>query len=343
MKKFLVAFLFVVAILGVFGFQKYKAFLMPNVPENLSQQFVQIPSESTFDEVVKLLHSQGFINEKASFVEVAERLKYKREKMRAGRFKIKQNWNNLTLVRHLRGGKQEPIKLVLSHARLLEDIAGKAAKFIEADSSEIFKAFSNPEIQKKYNRTIETFPALFIPNTYEFFWNTSAESFIERMAKENTAFWNKNDRLAKAKKMNLSPNEVYTLASIVERETNQNSEKPRMAGVYYNRLKIEMPLQADPTCVFATRDFAAKRVLNYHKNFKSPYNTYMVKGLPPGPISMASIPSIDAVLNHEKHKYLYFCAKPDDSGFHSFAKTLSQHNVNARKYHQALNKRGTFR
>lgn len=339
LKSFLAALLCAVLVMGYFGYQKYQAFFLPNVPLELESEYVHIPTGASFEDVLQILESQGFIKDRASFIEVAERLKYKKEKMRSGRYKIENGINNLALVRHLRGGKQAPVDVILTNARLLEEIAGKVSKFIEPDSATLYKSFSNPENLKKYGYTIETVPALFIPNTYELFWNTSADGFMERMNKENGIFWKKNDRLAKAEKLKLSPTEVYTLASIVEKETNQNSEKKRMAGVYYNRLEIGMLLQADPTCVFATKDFAVRRVLNYHKNFDSPYNTYVYKGLPPGPISMASMPSIDAVLNHEKHKYLYFCAKPDGSGFHSFAKNLAQHNVNAKAYHRSIRNR----
>ncbi len=342
-KKILIGLLILGAVVGVFGYQKYKAFFVANVPSELKKNFIEIPTGSTFDQITESLVNQGFIKDEVSFEEVSERLKYKREKMRTGRFKIEPGWSNVDLVRHLRNGKQEPVKVVLTHARLLENIAAKVSRFIEPDSATILRTFMDKEVQKKYGYTTETLPSFFIPNTYEFFWNTSAEGFMERMKKENDKFWKKENRLEKAKKIDLTPNEVYTLASIVEKETNQNSEKKRMAGVYYNRLKIDMPLQADPTLVFATRDFTAKRVLNKHKNIDSPYNTYKYTGLPPGPISMASIPSIDAVLNHEQHKYLYFCAKPDGSGFHDFAKTLAQHNVNARNYHRELNRRGQYR
>lgn len=342
-KKILIGLVLLVLIGGVFGYGKYKAFFAPNVPSSLKKEFLEIPTGSTFEQISESLVNQGFILEKASFEEVAEQLKYKREKMRTGRFEIEPGWSNVDLVRHLRNGKQVPVKVVLTHARLLENIAATVSRFIEPDSLTILKTFMNREVQEKYGFTTETLPSFFIPNTYEFFWNTSAEGFMERMKKENDAFWEKGNRLEKAKNLDLSPTEVYTLASIVEKETNQNAEKKRMAGVYYNRLKIDMPLQADPTLVFATRDFAAKRVLNKHKNIDSPYNTYKYTGLPPGPIAMASIPSIDAVLNHEKHKYLYFCAKPDGSGFHDFAKTLAQHNVNASNYHRELNRRGQYR
>jgi UPF0755 protein len=180
---------------------------------------------------------------------------------------------------------------------------------------------------------------MFIPNTYEFYWNTSAEKFVEKMAEEYKNFWNE-DRKAKAEKMGLTQSEVSTLASIVEQETQKNDEKARIAGVYINRINIGMPLQADPTVVFAVGDFTIKRVLNSHLRIDSPYNTYLYAGLPPGPICIPSVSSIDGVLNYEKHNYLYFCAKEDFSGYSNFASTLSQHNVNAQKYHRALRKAG---
>jgi UPF0755 protein len=171
------------------------------------------------------------------------------------------------------------------------------------------------------------------------YWNTDAPGFLAKMVKEHDAFWAKNNRQAKAKAQGLSTQQVYILASIVERETNAVSEKPTIAGVYLNRLKIDMKLQADPTSVFATRDFATRRVTDFHTGFDSPYNTYMYKGLPPGPISMASIPSLDAVLNPEQHRYLYFCAKPDESGTHAFAETFAAHKINAERFQQYVRTR----
>ena len=223
---------------------------------------------------------------------------------------------------------------------MIENVAAKAARFIEPDSVDLLIAFRNPINLEKYGFTEETLMSLFIPNTYEFFWNTSPEAFLERMKKEHDKFWEQNNRLKKAEKLGLKPAEVYTVASIVEKETLQNSEKKRMAGVYLNRLEINMKLQADPTSVFATKDFTTKQVTDYHTNFDSPYNTYRYAGLPPGPIAMASIASIDAVLNREDHKYYYFCAKGDGSGLHNFAKNLNGHNQNVRIYKSNLRKRG---
>jgi UPF0755 protein len=181
---------------------------------------------------------------------------------------------------------------------------------------------------------------IFIPNTYEMFWNATPKQFVEKMLKEHDKFWEKDNRKAKADALAMNPEQVYSLASIVEKETNNVEEKPRVAGAYLNRLRINMKLQADPTCVFASKDFLTRRVTQKHLTFDSPYNTYLHTGLPPGPISIASISSIDAVLNYEKHNYLYFCAKPDNIGTHSFAETFPQHQVNVNKYIEWLTRRG---
>lgn len=332
--------LLVLSLLAAFiAYRKYQDFIKPNVPAVLRDSFLCIPTHTSFDAAVEMMDSLGFLLDTISFRKVAERLQYKKPILRAGRFKIEPGWNNLHLVRHLRSGEQAPVNVVLTTERLLEDIAQKVARFIEADSAQLMALFMEERYLDSIHYSKETLMALFIPNTYQFYWNTSPRRFMERMLREHEIFWQKENRIEKARQLEMTPVEVYTLASIVERETNRNEEKARMAGVYLNRLRINMLLQADPTSVFATRDFAATRVLDYHKNFDSPYNTYKYPGLPPGPISSASIASIDAVLNAESHDYLYFCAKPDGSGLHSFAKTLAQHNVNAALYRQSLNER----
>lgn len=340
MKKIVGVLAILAIIAGIIGFQKYQAYWSPNVRSNLENNTLEIPTGSSFSEVVYLLDSNGFLKDTSSFMEVAHQLSYVKPTMRSGRYKIQENWNNLSLVRHLRNGKQETIKLILTNARLPEEIAGKAASFIECDSLDIWELFQDENYLKKIGYTPETITSLFIPNTYDFFWNTSAEGFVERMVKENEKFWSKENRREKAAALKMTPAEVYTLASIVEKESNYNPEKPRIAGVYLNRIRIGMPLQADPTSVFARRDFTTKRVTDYHTTFDNPYNTYVYTGLPPGPIAMASISSLDAVLNHENHKYLYFCALGDGSGTHAFAKTLTQHNRNASIYRQNLRNRG---
>lgn len=336
--------LLVLLILGIGAsilvYSYYEKAFAPNVPANLENQYIKIPTNSSYEEVLALLRNGGFIIDENSFEIIAKRMNYKRTTMRSGHFKIEPNWSNYKLIGHLRGGAQTPVKVILNNERLLEDVAGKVAGFIEPDSASLLAYFKDSKFLKESGYTEETLMTTFIPNTYELYWNSSPEKFMARMIKEHDKFWAKNTRKAKAKALDLSPKEVYTLASIVERETLLKSEKPRMAGVYHNRLKIGMPLQADPTSVFARRDFDTPRVTDYHTKFDSPYNTYMYAGLPPGPISMASISSIDGVLNREEHKYLYFCALGDGSGQHAFAKTLSQHNQNARNYRANLHKRG---
>jgi len=340
-KKIISIGLILIGLVGLgLVYQKYQVFYGPNVPQTLESEFAYIPTGTTFRQLPRLLYQSGFLKDTATFLETAKWMKYDQSKVRAGRFKITPGWSNQALIRHLRSGQQAPVKVILTTARVLEDVAQKAGKFIEADSAALMAVFEDTSYLKTLGYSPETLMSLFIPNTYEFFWNTSGKAFLERMVKEHDKFWSKNGRLDKARALNMTTVEVYTLASIIEKETNQNSEKKRMAGVYLNRLKKGMLLQADPTCVFATRDFLATRVTDYHTTFDSPYNTYLYTGLPPGPIAMASIASIDAVLNAENHNYLFFCAKGDGTGLHAFAKTLRGHNQNVARYKRNLRQRG---
>jgi UPF0755 protein len=342
MRKQLFLGFIALLLLGILlAWKPIKAIFLDGVPSQLGQNVVQIPTGSSFEEVATLLSSGGFVTDKESFTWLAEKMNYVKTEMRPGRFVIKAGWSNRDLIKHLRAGKQEPVALVFTtNERLLEDIAGKAARFIESDSLTILKTLTDRSYIEYLGFTPETFISTFIPNTYELFWTSTPRQLVERMVKEQKAFWAKGDRLAKAAALNLTPEQVYTVASIVERESNNSAERPTIGGVYLNRLKIGMKLQADPTCVFATRDFGARRVTEYHIMYPSPYNTYLNVGLPPGPISMASISSIDAVLNRADHGYLYFCAKPDNSGTHAFAETYAGHNVNVAKFRvwQAMNK-----
>ena len=332
-----------VLVAGFFGYEKYQEVFGPSVPSNLTDSFVEIPTNSSFEEVVSILQSKDLIKKESAFRWIAEYMKYPRSSMRAGRFEIQPDWSNYDLIRHLRGGKQIPVDLVFNHAWKIENVAGKVAQFIEPDSAAIAALLTDKDYIKGLGYDEKDIMTLFIPNTYEFFWNTSPQDFIERMVKEHKAFWEKNNRLAKAKKIGLSAKETYTLASIVERETRQNDEKQRVAGVYYNRLNTKgWKLEADPTVKFATGDFGLRRILNKHLAIDSPYNTYKYPGLPPGPISMASISSIDAVLNVEDHKYMFFCARGDGSGYHNFARTLAQHNTNAAKYRRNMRASGAW-
>ncbi|MBL7795912.1 MAG: endolytic transglycosylase MltG [Saprospiraceae bacterium] len=332
--------LVVLLVASVLAWKPIKAIYLSGVPDHLETPFVHIPTNATFDQVVDSLSQGGFLTDPESFQWLAEKMKYKRNTMRPGRFEIEPGWSNRRLIQHLRAGEQAPVNVVLNNERLPEEIAGCVAGFLEPDSLKLLETLRDPAVLAEFGRTPENLIALFIPNTYQMYWNTTPMNFLKRMVKEHDAFWAKNNRLEKARALGMTPEEVYTLASIVERETNTVAEKPTIAGVYLNRLKIGMLLQADPTCVFATRDFEARRVTQFHTTFDSPYNTYLYKGLPPGPISMASISSIDAVLNPQQHDFLYFCAKPDESGTHQFAATYSAHLVNARRFQNWLEQRG---
>ncbi|MCC7245418.1 MAG: endolytic transglycosylase MltG [Saprospiraceae bacterium] len=315
-----------------FGWKPLNAIYFSGVPADLDNRFICIPTGSNFDEVVAILKKGRFISDEAGFRWLAQEMNYKKDKMRAGRFEVQPGWNNRQLIQHLRTGEQAPVKVVLNNERLPEEVAGQVARFIETDSLTMLQTFRDKAFLNEIGYTEETLLTAFIPNTYEMYWNTDGKAFVKRMLKEHEAFWSKNGRREKAQKQGLNEVQAYILASIVERETNNNPEKPDIAGVYLNRLHIGMKLQADPTSVFATRDFGARRVTEYHTTFDSPYNTYVYKGLPPGPISMASIPSLDAVLSPTDHKYLYFCAKPDESGTHAFAETFAAHKVNADRF-----------
>jgi UPF0755 protein len=338
-RNVLLIFLLTIIAGGFFAWQPIKGFMLPAVAENIADPYVCIPTGASFEDVVRILKKGGFIRDEVNFRWLAEQMNYKKDKMRSGRFQVKAGWTNRQLIQHLRTGEQAPVKVILNNERLPEEVAGKISKFIEADSATLLRYFKDKNFLQQYNLTDETLLTAFIPNTYEMYWNTDAPGFLAKMVKEHDAFWAKNNREAKAKAQGLSTQQVYILASIVERETNAVSEKPTIAGVYLNRLRIDMKLQADPTSVFATRDFATRRVTEFHTSFDSPYNTYVYKGLPPGPISMASIPSLDAVLNPEQHRYLYFCAKPDESGTHAFAETFAAHKVNAERFQQYVRTR----
>ncbi|MEZ4986786.1 MAG: endolytic transglycosylase MltG [Saprospiraceae bacterium] len=326
--------------LGAGAWFYYKVLSPAVVATSAEAVHVAFPTGSSYAQVEAILDEAGLIPDLATFRMLAERMNYRKTNMRTGRFAIEPGMTVVDMIRHLRNGKQAPVAVVLTTEREPENVAAKAARFIEPDSTALVALMQNAAYIDSLGYNKATLMTLFIPNTYEFFWNTTPRGFMERMVKEHDAFWNKDNRKDKAAALGLTPEEVYTLASIVEKETLRNEEKKRMAGVYYNRIQTGMPLQADPTAVFASRDFNTTRVTNYHLSVDSPYNTYRYAGLPPGPIAMASIASIDAVLNLESHDYLYFCAAGDGSGLHNFAKTLAAHNQNAALYRENLRKRG---
>lgn len=260
--------------------------------------------------------------------------------LRTGRYAIGPDDNMLMVLRRLRNGQQAPVRLTLPSVRRLSRLAGVLSERLMLDSAEVAEAFADEQFAERYGYNTATLPALFIPNTYEVFWNTSLDAFMQRMQRENAAFWRVKGREEAAKERGMSHEEVATLASIVDEETANDAEKPRVAGVYLNRLRMNIPLQADPTVKFATGDDSLRRILGQHLRTQSPYNTYLNLGLPPGPIRIPSIAGIDAVLKAEQHQYLYFCAKEDFSGTHNFARSYPEHLANARRYQRALNARG---
>jgi len=250
---------------------------------------------------------------------------------------------NKDLISLLRREEQEPIKLIVPPARSLPSLVGKITQQLPLDSLSLLRFMLSDSIAARYDATPETLLSKIIPNTYNIFYNTGNKSLLDRLTQEHDKWWSQNNRKNKAEQLGYSPLDVTTIASIVERETQYGPEKSRIAGVYINRLKKGIPLQADPTVIYAIGDFSIRRVLTKYLEYDSPFNTYKYAGLPPGPIGIPSRESIDAVLNAEDHDYYYFCAKADDLGKHAFAKTLSEHNRNARAFQNWLNRQGIMR
>ena len=260
-------------------------------------------------------------------------------KPRTGYYTILQGETMLDVYRKFRNGTQTPVRVTVPQVRTIDQLASRLARQLMLDSASIATVLHDSAYCARMGYTWQTLPSLFIPNTYEMWWNTSMDKFMQRMQKENKAFWTEA-RTQKAEALGMTPVEVVTLASIVAEETAYVPEMPKVAGMYIRRLQIGMPLQADPTVKFAVGDFSLRRIYHKHLEIESPYNTYRNTGLPPGPICIPSVKAIDAVLHHEQHNYLYMCAKEDFSGSHNFARTYSEHLANARRYVQALNKRG---
>jgi UPF0755 protein len=341
-KRIIKLIMLVLLIAGLaFAYIFYQKVYKSNVSVGDNENgYFYLYSNWDFKEVVKQLHDQRLIEDEESFIWLAKKLHYGK-KIYPGRYKLKNGMSNRELINMLRSGQQEPIKLTFNNARTKEILAGKIARQIEPDSIDMLKAICDESLIGRYGFNKQNIAAMFIPNTYQLYWNLSSTEILERMQNEYKKFWN-DKRIAKAKDAGLTKLEVSIIASIIEEETQKNDEKPIIAGVYINRLKKGMKLEADPTVKFALGDFDIKRVLKRHLTYDSPYNTYMYAGLPPGPICVPSVSSIDAVLNYQHHQYIYFCAREDFSGYHNFARTKEQHDINARKYQQALNKKRIF-
>ncbi len=313
-------------------------YLFSELSRSEKTEYVYIDNDDTQDSVFQKLQPIANPIPMSGFATLARHSGYA-DNIRTGRYAIRPGEGALKIFRQLKNGMQSPISLTIPESRTTDRLAGALSRKLMLDSAEVAERLANPEYCARWGYDTATVAALFVPNTYDIYWNVSLDRLMDRMDKENKRFWN-GERMAKANAMGLTPVEVATMASIIDEETANNAEKPMIAGMYYNRLKEGMPLQADPTIKFALKDFALRRIYNKLLRIDSPYNTYKNEGLPPGPIKIASVAGIDAVLNHVQHDYLYMCAKEDFSGTHNFAKTYQEHLLNAAKYSKALNERG---
>ena len=313
------------------------AYLFTPVSQADTTQYVYIDGDDTQDSVIAKVGATGRTAGLAGLTTLIRHSDYK-DHIRTGRYAIGPKEGALIVFRHLKRGQQTSMMLTIPEVRTMDRLAGVLSRRLMLDSATIATALSDEETCRKLGYDTCTIAAMFVPDSYDVYWNVSADKLLQRMQREHDRFW-KGDREQKAAAMGLTPVEVCTLASIIDEETANNAEKPMIAGMYLNRLHQPMPLQADPTIKFALKQFELKRIYNKLLDVKSPYNTYRNEGLPPGPIKIASVKGIDAVLNHVRHDFLYMCAKEDFSGTHNFARTYKEHLQNAARYTQALNER----
>ena len=324
----------VVLLIVVFTY----CYLFSDLSKSTQTEYVYIDSDDTQDSVFSKIQPIANAIPMSGFATLVRHSGYA-DNIRTVRYAIRPGEGALKVFRHLKNGLQSPVNLTIPEVRTIDRLAGVLSRKLMLDSAEVANHLGDSTYCARWGYDTATVAALFVPNTYDIYWNVSLDRFMERMEKEYNKFWN-SDRRGKAEAMGMTPVEVATMASIIDEETANNAEKPMIAGMYYNRLKADMPLQADPTIKFALKDFALRRIYNKLLHIDSPYNTYRNEGLPPGPIKIASIAGIDAVLNHVQHDYLYMCAKEDFSGTHNFARTYQEHLQNAARYTKALNERG---
>ncbi|MBU2061645.1 MAG: endolytic transglycosylase MltG [Bacteroidetes bacterium] len=333
----------VVSALIIYGFILMRQIFSANTKFSEKEVYVHIPTDATYSEAEKIISQ--YVEDMDRFTLVADKRNYP-ETVKSGRFLFTKGMNSYELVQSLRANV--PVSLAFNNQERVENLAGRVGAQIEADSTSLLTTFKDSTFLKENGFNEDNVFVMFIPNTYEFYWNTSAIKFRDKMIKEYRNFWNA-ERLAKAEKQGLSPIEATILASIVHKESVKKDERPRIAGVYLNRLRIGMPLQADPTVIYAIKkrdnDFnqIIKRVFYNDLTMPSPYNTYVNIGLPPGPIAMPDITALEAVLSPEKNDYIYFCASVERFGYHEFAATLPEHNKNAKKYADWINSQGVKR
>lgn len=342
-SKFKKILLIIVTLLIVIVGFVYVNYFTNNTKLDQKEVFVKIPTGSTFEDVKKII--SPYVDNMSSFEFLANRRSYT-ENVKAGRFLFQKGMSAFKQVASLR--RNVPVDLAFNNQERLENLCERLSSQIEPDTTQLLTTFKDSIFLNENGFTKETVFSMFLPNTYQVYWNISAEKFRSKMLEAYKKFWNP-ERMNKAEILELTPVQVITLASIVHKETAKKAERKTVAGVYLNRLREGMPLQADPTVIYALKlrdnDFnqVIKRVLYNDLFISSPYNTYLVTGLPPGPIAMPDVDAIDAVLNAEKHNYLYFCASTEKFGYHVFAATYEQHQVNAKKYSVWLNKLGTKR
>jgi UPF0755 protein len=330
----LIIFLVLSILLISFGYYTYQICNTPNVLVGKADRMITIQEGDTFKDIQRKMHENNIVQDLVSFSFLAKLTGYANE-MKPGRYVLKKDMTNLEALRVLRAGKQEPVQITFNNVRLLSDLSEKITHNLGMTPQEFEAAVIKFAMSNAYGFNKDNVMTMFVPNTYEVYYNVSPEALVQRMHHEYESFWTA-DRKAKAREVGLTEIEVSILASIVQAETIKSAEAPVIAGLYLNRLRKGIALQADPTLVFAVGDFTLKRVLNEHKEIDSPYNTYKYAGLPPGPVNMPSIRSIDAVLNYTKSDYYYMCAKEDFSGNHNFTNSYDEHMKNAARYQRAL-------
>ncbi len=333
-KRAVIVMVVFAGLLSTFSFYIFQIIMAPNLQVERAAINIILPKNAVFRSVQDTLYKYGIVEDMVSFSFLAKLMSYT-ESVKPGLYSIQPNMTNIEAIRLLRSGNQTPSRLSFSHARLIKELYEPVTRYLEIDANDFEQALIGYINNNTEGFRQENIISMFIPDTYEVYYTISASDLVEKINSEYHSFWSE-ENLAKAEEIGLAPLEVSVLASIVQAEASVGEESKIIAGLYMNRLKVGIPLQADPTLVFAVGDFSLKRVLNDHKNVESPYNTYKNKGLPPGPINMPTIHSLNAVLNYAHHEYIFMCAKEDFSGYHSFTASLSEHNENARRYQRQL-------
>jgi len=338
-KIIIALILAVLAVGGYYGLKLYKTYFAPNTTGK--EKYLYVRTGYKIDDLYKEIRFRDLLTDISSFTAAAEKMGLPGA-LKPGRYKLLIGMNNRRIINMLKAGNQDPVMLKFQNIRKKENFAAFLSRNLEPDSLTFINLLDSAALIEKYGFTKDNSYVMFIPNTYEMYWNISAPDFFERMHDEYIKFWN-TERKQKAAALNLTPVQVSILASIVDAEALYDKEMPIIAGLYLNRLNKGILLQADPTVIYANDDFTVKRVTNALLGVQSPYNTYKYAGLPPGPIMMPSINAIDAVLNRDDNDYIYMCAKEDFSGYHNFAITVQDHERNAKKYRDALNKRNIYK